>query len=553
MDQGQAQEQAGRERAGSLQDRLRFAGLDEAGCGAIRAHRTSLSERVDVALRDHFHRIQTSRDAGRVFKSERALDRLHDLHLSHWSVLTDARFDSLYAERVKVLADAQARMGIEPRWQVAGHAVVVEHLVSQLVDEFWPRGMFGAGKSRREELQSLLAGVLRMAFVDLEIAVSLRFNDLRLGYQRQLNEQHAEDEAATDELFGDVVRALRERNLAVRANADTAGNHRPLVETFNEALDDLRNFCLEGRAKAERAGTLAASIAEDTGRLAESAAEQSERLAERQTTLAEMADALRSGAARIRDTERDAGTARESVEASGAVAGQAIAAMADIESSAEKIGQIIGVIDEIAFQTNLLALNAGIEAARAGDSGRGFAVVAQEVRALAQRSGDAAREIKQLVSDTKSQVETGVKIVGRTQDAISAIVGQVTGINQSMATISADANRHVAALDEATRDIGDLSQAVGQTARRAGEAGQATGDLATVILELGATIRSFQVERPAYQDAQRVAAHPSGSGRARAAGALVPLDADAADDELSFLDGALETPRRLAAGGSRHA
>src|SRR4030095_10951240 len=133
-----------------------------------------------------------------------------------------------------------------------------------------------------------------------------------------------------------------------------------------------------------------------------------------------------------------AAATRAAVEESGEVVGRAISAMADIEQSAEKIGQIIGVIDEIAFQTNLLALNAGIEAARAGESGGGFAVVAQEVRALAQRSGDAAREIKQLVSNTKSQVEAGVERVGRTQDAISSIVEQVRGINDAIAGMPAE-------------------------------------------------------------------------------------------------------------------
>ncbi len=170
------------------------------------------------------------------------------------------------------------------------------------------------------------------------------------------------------------------------------------------------------------------------------------------------------------------------------------------------------------------------------------------MRALAQRSGDAAREIKQLVSDTKAQVETGVDIVGRTQDAISAIVGQVTGINRAMATISADATSHVAALDEATRDLGALSQAVGHTARDAGEAGQGAGDLATVIFELGATIRSFQVERTSYQEPPRAA-----GGRSDHPRAVVAIEADDEPESLSFLDGALEAPRRLAAGGSRHA
>src|SRR5437868_14930849 len=99
--------------------------------------------------------------------------------------------------------------------------------------------------------------------------------------------------------------------------------------------------------------------------------------------------------------------------------------MNGIRKSSLEIGQIIGVIDEIAFQTNLLALNAGVEAARAGDAGKGFAVVAQEVRALAQRSADAAKQIKTLISSSTAQVDRGVKLVGETGEALSGIGGQV--------------------------------------------------------------------------------------------------------------------------------
>ena len=107
----------------------------------------------------------------------------------------------------------------------------------------------------------------------------------------------------------------------------------------------------------------------------------------------------------------------------------AVAAMSEIEKSAQQIGQIIGVIDEIAFQTSLLALNAGVEAARAGDQGRGFAVVASEVRALAQRSAEAAKEIKTLISASSQQVGVGVELVGETGKALQRIVTQVADIN----------------------------------------------------------------------------------------------------------------------------
>ncbi len=179
--------------------------------------------------------------------------------------------------------------------------------------------------------------------------------------------------------------------------------------------------------------------------------------------------------------------------------------MADIEASAEKIGEIIGVIDDIAFQTNLLALNAGIEAARAGDSGRGFAVVAQEVRALAQRSADAARQIKTLVSETKSQVDSGVQMVGRTQTAIGDIVRQVQDISAAVTGIARDSGEHARGLDNSMATFSEIRRDASRGAEIALSSRTKSDDLHTVILELGDTIRSFRVasrepeRRPAAQ------------------------------------------------------
>ena len=137
---------------------------------------------------------------------------------------------------------------------------------------------------------------------------------------------------------------------------------------------------------------------------------------------------------------------------------QAVEAMGDIQKSSNHIGQIISVIDEIAFQTNLLALNAGVEAARAGEAGRGFAVVASEVRALAQRSADSAKEIKALISSSCQQVELGVELVGRTGKALEIMVAKVAKIDGIVNDIAASAQQQAAALDEVNTAINQMDQ-----------------------------------------------------------------------------------------------
>ena len=152
--------------AASLRDRLRFAGIEAAQGETLRNHRQTLERHVETALRDLFQRFQTFPDAARHFQSERQIDRLHDLQSSHWSVLTDARFDGLYAERVKVLADSESQMGLDPRWRIAGHSVVVETVVTGLIEEYWPKSILPGGKARRKELTDLVSAFLRTAMVD---------------------------------------------------------------------------------------------------------------------------------------------------------------------------------------------------------------------------------------------------------------------------------------------------------------------------------------------------------------------------------------------------
>jgi methyl-accepting chemotaxis protein len=199
--------------------------------------------------------------------------------------------------------------------------------------------------------------------------------------------------------------------------------------------------------------------------------------------------------------------ARSDAEKSGRIVSQAVSAMTEIETSSNQVSQIIGVIDEIAFQTNLLALNAGVEAARAGDAGRGFAVVAQEVRALAQRSADAAKEIKTLITTSSRQVGVGVELVGRTGQALERITGQIGAVDDLVGGIAASAQEQASGLAEIDAAVHQMDQVLQQNATMVEETSAATQALDEDARRLRQLLSEFElppeVVVPAHDAASR--------------------------------------------------
>ena len=253
--------------------------------------------------------------------------------------------------------------------------------------------------------------------------------------------------------LSDVLGQLAAGNLEESMTEALAAEYVAMARTYNNAVEALRATLSDVRATTMEinggAGNLAAS-ADDLARRTE---QQAAALEESSRALRQLTDIVRSTAESAQQTAVSVDETHNYARRSGEVVAKAVDAMGEINRSSEKIGTIIGVIDEIAFQTNLLALNAGVEAARAGEAGRGFAVVAQEVRELAQRCAGAAREIKGLISDSSAQVRNGVSLVTETGEALTVINEHISSIHTLVSKIEAAAAAQYDGINEVNQAV----------------------------------------------------------------------------------------------------
>jgi methyl-accepting chemotaxis protein len=289
--------------------------------------------------------------------------------------------------------------------------------------------------------------------------------------------------------------------LTFRLNEAFPTHYEKLRADFNRAMDVLQDTMRE-------VATNATAVRSGAGEISQASDDLSRRTEQQAASLEETAAALDEITATVRKTAEGAAQSREAVgsakadaERSGVVVRDAVAAMSEIENSAQQIGNIIGVIDEIAFQTNLLALNAGVEAARAGDAGKGFAVVASEVRALAQRSAEAAKEIKTLISASSQQVDRGVGLVGETGKVLERILTQVTSINGAVTEIAASAQEQATGLQQVNTAINQMDQVTQQNAAMVEQATAASHALSTESEALSRLMQRFELGGNAVQAA----------------------------------------------------
>ena len=349
-----------------------------------------------------------------------------------------------------------------------------------------------------------------------------------------------------ESVFGELsssLGALAQGDLERRIEKEYRGAFGIARDNMNSTLDNLFGIVNELNAESIKVGSTAEEINAGNTNLSVRTERQASSLQQTASSMEEFTATVTNTADNARRANQVATEARAKAEEGGEVVGNAIQAMQQINESSRRIAEIIGVIDEIAFQTNLLALNASVEAARAGEQGRGFAVVATEVRNLASRSAEAAKEIKELITDSVSKVDTGSKLVNSSGETLDSIVEAVKKVGDIIADIDAASTEQragISQVNEAITSIDELTQQNAALAEQTSSASQAMSQNARAMREhMGffklAEVPSFSApDDPAEEHMEEVPAAACAVSIAYASGSEPVAPIDETDDWEEF-------------------
>ncbi len=460
--------------------RLRFARIDSETTATLRAFWPAVDRKMPEILERFYNHLFAVPQLAALIGDRRT--SLKQAQRTHWERLFHNNFDEAYMQGIHRIGLAHKNIGLEPRWYMAAYQVILNDLTDLA---------FATYRLTPWRIAPVVRAVNQAVVLDMELAISSYMHQTMMDIKSCVKN------------VGEGLHHVVQGDLKTRISADFPVHFQQLKDDFNAAaarLDETISDVVDS----------ARTIAENSAQVSAASQDLSHRTEQQAANLEETAAALEQITATTKRTAENArnatemvGNAKRDAEQGGQVVETAIQAMAQIEQSSKQITDIIGVIDEIAFQTNLLALNAGVEAARAGEAGKGFAVVASEVRALAQRAGEAAKEIRKLISTSGEQVSAGVKHVGETGTALQRIVAQVLEINALVAEMAHASEQQSTGIQQVNTAISQLDQVTQQNAAMVEESSAAATSLSQQAERLHDTTEFFAGTDSSYHAAPR--------------------------------------------------
>lgn len=462
-----------------LGQRISFYGLQDAEAD-FPVIAKAVDRHANVALQSFYQKIGNTPTTSAFFSSQSMMDRARNAQLQHWRQIFNGRLTREYEDRATNIGNVHARIGLEPLWYIGGYAMVLEQVVSSMLLSS-PYGRMPGFRKMTKAIGSLI----KVAMLDMDLALSAYF-------------VKAEENVRTVVVskIGAALDRLANGDLTVEIS-DLPEVYSELAMNFNKATAQLREVLQSVSESVESIHTGSDEISSASDDLSRRTEQQAASLEETAAAMTEITATVQSSAAGADHANKLAMTTQADAQESSKVVAAAVSAMGEIEKSSKQITQISEVIEKIAFQTNLLALNASVEAAHAGDAGRAFEVVANEVRALAQRSAEAAQEIGQIISTSSQQVENGVELVGEAGKALDRIIGQVSEVSGLVSQIAMAAEQQSTALAQVNTAVTEMDKVTQQNAAMVEQSNAAARSLAEEATDLSGLVGKFSIGRSA--------------------------------------------------------
>ncbi|MCF1472800.1 globin-coupled sensor protein [Agrobacterium vitis] len=478
---------------GELHKRMAFLKLTASDLQVVAGLQPIIAHSIGPTLDIFYQTAKQHPEAAKFFSSDSHIEHAKQKQIKHWSHLLSGHLDGAYVASATTIGRTHAKLGLDPRWYIDGYGLILSGLVTGVLEAEMRGTLFG---SRMKGAIPKISALIRATMLDMDFAIST-YGEALSEERSKIAAERARIEEEQQQALSALDNALAELsngNLTAQITTPLAPQYEALRGNFNKAVATLAGAFDEISHEAGQVNANTRELTRATDDMAKRTEQQAAALEETAAALEEISVIAKQSAQRSREAQTVASHAAEAAGKSGEIVGNAVAAMSAIEDSSTKISSIISVIDEISFQTNLLALNAGVEAARAGEAGKGFAVVAQEVRELAQRSANAAKEIKTLIDRSSKDVANGVALVNQTGDVLRTISDQVREVDGHIAAIAQAAQEQASGMNEINAAISSMDQLTQQNASMVEETNASTHTLQGVSDHLASLLARFQTQ-----------------------------------------------------------